>query len=81
MGFVKDTKRVQVVPMPKPRATKKPGGQMKAINVRMPETLLAEVDALMPRIQAERLDMNVTQADAVRILIAEAVATRKARAK
>lgn len=58
---------------------KKPDGAVPTTSLRIPPDLLAEVDAERERIEAERPGMTVTRADAIRVLLVEALTARKAK--
>lgn len=58
---------------------KKAEGVVPTTSLRIPLELLAEVDAERDRIEAERPGMTVTRADAIRVLLVEALAARKAK--
>lgn len=49
------------------------------VTIRMPQTLIDDVDGAAEQIARERPGMSVGRADAIRVLLVEALAARKAR--
>lgn len=61
--------------MKQSKATK--GDDNVPVSIRMPQRLIDEVDAAAKAIAEERPGMTVGRADAIRVLLVEALAARK----
>jgi metal-responsive CopG/Arc/MetJ family transcriptional regulator len=63
--------------MTKP-APKRRRDPMSLYAFRLPDALMAEVDRVAQKLEAEQPGMSVTRAQAVRVLLREAIRARKA---
>lgn len=71
------TEREENELMPKKTGGTKRASDTAALAIRFSPELLAAIDKAEEQIGKERPDMTVTRSDAIRVLVAEALAARK----